>query len=81
MILPRQRQTGAGVDPDLRLGAVRLVLAIAAYTLKVGPIVLATAFGYRLAVVHLGRRREPAADEAALAPRLICPEEVTVNRC
>jgi hypothetical protein len=48
-----------------------LGLTLAADALKVSPVVLAAAFGYRRAVVHLGRRREPAVDEAALAPRFI----------
>ena len=71
MILPRQWQTGAWIDPDLRSGAMCFVLAIAAYALQVGPIVLATAFGYRLAVVHLGRQRDPSAWPGTLAARLI----------
>jgi hypothetical protein len=71
MILPRQWQAGARIDPDLQSGAMRFVLAIAAYTLKVGPIVLATAFGYRGVMVHLCRERQPSTDQTALAARLI----------
>jgi hypothetical protein len=67
MILSRQWQTGARIDPDFRSGAMCFVLAIAAYTLKVGPIVLATAFGYRLAMMHLGGHRDPALDQATFA--------------
>ena len=69
MILPRQRQTGAWIDPDLRLGAMRLVLAIAADALKVVPIVLATALGPRLAMVHFGGHRDETIGQATFATR------------
>jgi hypothetical protein len=67
VILPGQWQTGAWVDPDLRSGAMCFVLAIAAYTLKVGMIVLATAFGYRGAMMHFGGHRDETIGQATFA--------------
>jgi hypothetical protein len=70
MILPRQWQTGARIDPDLRTGVVAALVMVSAQAEHIGRIPSIAAFADVEDMVHLRGGLDALLEPTVLAQRL-----------